>query len=53
MALSKQAKTLSKGQIDGLLGYLAQTRNPVRNKVILLLGKIKLETVDRKHLIHF
>ena len=25
-------------QIDGLLGYLTQTRNPIRNRVILLLS---------------
>ena len=38
MALGKQAKTLSKGQIDGALGYLARTRRPKRNRVILLLS---------------
>ena len=38
MALGKQAKTLSRGQVDGALGYLARTRDPVRNKVILLLS---------------
>ena len=38
MALSKQAKILSRGQIDGLLGYVTKTRNPLRNKVILLLS---------------
>ena len=38
VALGKQAKTLSKGQIDGALGYLARTRRPKRNRVILLLS---------------
>jgi integrase/recombinase XerD len=38
MALGKQAKTLSKGQIEAVLGYLAKTRNPVRNKLIFLLS---------------
>jgi integrase len=38
MALGKQAKTLSKGQIDALLGYVAQTRHPIRNRVIVLLS---------------
>ena len=33
MALGKQAKVLSKGQIDGALGYIAKTRHPVRNRV--------------------
>ena len=36
MALGKQAKTLSRGQIDGALGYIAKTRYPLRNRVILL-----------------
>jgi len=38
MALGKQAKTLSRGQIDGALGYIAKTRYPLRNRVILLLS---------------
>jgi len=38
MALGKQAKTLSRGQVDGLLGYIAKTRYPLRNRVILLLS---------------
>lgn len=38
MALGKQAKTLSKAQIDGLLGYIAGTRYPIRNRVIVLLS---------------
>ena len=38
MALGKQAKVLSKGQIDGALGYIAKTRHPVRNQVIFLLS---------------
>jgi hypothetical protein len=28
MALGKQAKTLSKGQVEAVLGYLGKTRNP-------------------------
>jgi hypothetical protein len=28
MGLGKQAKTLSKGQIEAVLGYLAKTRHP-------------------------
>jgi hypothetical protein len=35
MGLGKQAKTLSKGQV---LGYLAKTRWPTRNRVIFLLS---------------
>jgi integrase/recombinase XerD len=38
MALGKQAKTLSKAQIDGALGYLATTRHALRNRVIFLLS---------------
>ena len=38
MALGKQAKTLSKGQIDGALGYVTRSCYPQRNRVILLLS---------------
>src|ERR1700730_11152360 len=38
MGLGKQAKTLSKGQADAVLGYLAKTRWPTRNRVIFLLS---------------
>ena len=38
MALGKQAKTLSRAQIDGALGYIAKTRHPHRNRVIFLLS---------------
>jgi integrase/recombinase XerD len=38
MGLSKQAKTLTKGQIDATLAYLATTRHPVRNRLIFLLS---------------
>ena len=34
----KQAKILSGHSLDQLLGYAAATRNPVRNKVIVLLS---------------
>jgi integrase/recombinase XerD len=38
MALSKQAKTLSKSQVDTALAYLTQTRYPIRNRVTFLLS---------------
>ena len=38
MALGKQAKTLSKGQVDAMLAYLSTTRHPQRNKLIFLLS---------------
>lgn len=38
MALSKQAKILSKPQADAVLGYLASTRYPERNRAIFLLS---------------
>ena len=38
MALGKQAKTLTKPQIDGAMGFLSRTRYPTRNKAILLLS---------------
>jgi integrase/recombinase XerD len=38
MGLGKQAKTLSKGQTEAVLGYLATTRWPKRNRVIFLLS---------------
>ena len=38
MSLGKQAKTLTKGQVEAVLGYLAKTRHPVRNRVIFLLS---------------
>jgi len=38
MGLGKQAKTLSKGQVDAVLGYLAKTRWPTRNRLIFLLS---------------
>ena len=38
MALGKQAKTLSRRQVDGVLAYLATTRNPVRNRLMFLLS---------------
>jgi integrase/recombinase XerD len=38
MGLGKQAKTLTKGQVDAVRGYLAKTRWPTRNRVILLLS---------------
>jgi integrase/recombinase XerD len=38
MGLGKQAKTLSKGQVEAVLGYLRTTRWPTRNRVIFLLS---------------
>jgi integrase/recombinase XerD len=38
MGLGKQAKTLNKGQVDAVLGYLAKTRWPTRNRLIFLLS---------------
>jgi len=38
MSLGKQAKTLSKGQVEAVLGHLAKTRNPARNRLIFLLS---------------
>lgn len=38
MSLGKQAKPLSKGQIEAVLGYLATTRHPIRNRLIFLLS---------------
>jgi len=38
MGLGKQAKTLSRGQTEAVLGYLVKTRWPARNRVIFLLS---------------
>ena len=38
MGLGKQAKTLTKAQVDATLGYLSKSRHPVRNRAILLLS---------------
>jgi hypothetical protein len=38
MSLSKQAKVLSKGQVDAVLGFVSGTRHVARNRVILLLS---------------
>jgi integrase/recombinase XerD len=38
MGLGKQAKTLSKGQVDATLAYLSTTRHPTRNRLIFLLS---------------
>ena len=38
MSLAKQAKTLTKPQIEAVLGYLAKTRYPARDRVIFLLS---------------
>jgi integrase/recombinase XerD len=38
MGLGKQAKTLSKGQIDLTLAYLSTTRHAKRNRLIFLLS---------------
>lgn len=38
MSLGKQAKSLSKGQIEAVLGYVGKTRHPIRNRLIFLLS---------------
>lgn len=38
MTLGKQAKPLSKGQIEAVLGYLTKTRHPIRNRLMFLLS---------------
>jgi integrase/recombinase XerD len=38
MSLGKQAKTLTKGQGEAVLGFLAKTRYPIRNRTIFLLS---------------
>jgi integrase len=51
MSLGKQAKILSKGQVDAVLGYLAKTRHPERNRMIFLLSvKSGLRAKEIAHL---
>lgn len=38
MSLGKQAKILTKPQVEAVLGYLNSTRYPLRNRVIFLLS---------------
>lgn len=38
MPLGKQAKPLTKAQVGAILGYLAKTRHPIRNRLIFLLS---------------
>jgi len=38
MSLGKQAKTLSRGQIEALLNHVSRSRHPVRNRTIILLS---------------
>jgi integrase/recombinase XerD len=38
VALGKQAKPLTKAQVEAVLGYLARTRYPIRNRLIFLLS---------------
>jgi len=38
MGLGKQAKILTKAQVDAALNYLSSSRYPLRNRVILLLS---------------
>ena len=38
MPLGKQAKVLTKSQVDALLAYVSTKRHPIRNRVILLLS---------------
>jgi integrase/recombinase XerD len=51
VSLGKQAKTLSKGQVEAVLGYLAKTRWPTRNRLIFLLSaKAGLRAKEIAHL---
>jgi integrase/recombinase XerD len=51
MPLGKQAKTLSKGQVEAVLAYLAKTRRPTRNRLIFLLSvKAGLRAKEMAHL---
>jgi integrase/recombinase XerD len=51
VSLGKQAKTLTKGQADAVLGYLAKTRWPTRNRLIFLLSaKAGLRAKEIAHL---
>jgi integrase/recombinase XerD len=38
MGLGKQAKTLTRGQVDAMLAYLSTMRHPERNRLIFLLS---------------
>lgn len=38
MPLGRQAKILTKGQVEAALAFIQKTRHPVRNRVILLLS---------------
>ena len=38
MSLGKQAKTLSRSQIEALLNHVSRSRHPIRNKTIILLS---------------
>ena len=38
MSLGKQAKTLSRGQIEALLNHVSRSRHPIRNRTIILLS---------------
>jgi integrase/recombinase XerD len=38
VSLGKQAKPLTKWQIDAVASYLAKTRHPIRNGLIFLLS---------------
>ena len=38
MPLGKQAKVLTKAQVDRVLRHVERTRNPLRNHVIVLLS---------------
>jgi len=38
VGLGKQAKTLTKAQVEAVLNYLSNTRHPLRNRSVLLLS---------------
>ncbi|UWU84921.1 site-specific integrase [Bradyrhizobium yuanmingense] len=51
MGLGKQAKTLSRGQVEATLAYLSTTRYPERNRLIFLLSaKSGLRAKEIAHL---
>src|SRR5260370_33774516 len=51
VSLGKQAKTLSKAQVEAVLGYLAKTRWPTRNRLVFLLSaKAGLRAKEIAHL---
>ena len=59
MALGKQAKTLTKQQIEFILGYLGSRRNGLRDQTIFLLSvraglraRVRMHSFPQRHVIH-